>query len=789
MNASISTLQSLDDLLRQTRSRLGAKWSVVILLLPPSLFGAMHFGPRAAAVLVASVLSCMAAGIMLRALDGRPFDLVRPGSIITGLLMGLTLSAKTPVYMIVIGAFVAEYIGKLTLPWLRRNVLNPAIVGRTAIACLEVVDPIPYDDGSPDAVSTASALFKEGGGSAPPEFLDVFLGFTKGAIGETSALILIIVGLLMFRYVVVKRDAAIAMLVTVPLLAMVLPPTIEIIGHAPWVSDPIIYLFGGSTLLMAIFFATDPVTTPATRLGCVIFGVGAATIGVLGKFYTPIPGCDMYGILVMNALTPMLDRMTSTQSGVSRSTSMGVDDLEKHLAGLTPPSGHARLNVLNQPGVLHTAASFYATKKRLPDDKPTEPAGTTPSFDAYVEAKTPFRMFDRFCQGDAEWRGFLYERVEKAGLRGCGGASFPVVKKWSFTHNREGPWYLVVNGLEGEPETFKDRYLMQNYAEIVMEGIAIAAWAIEASRVYVVINSHYDVCTERMRAAMAKFQEAYPERATFELTLVPGPDPECYVSGEETALLEYVESRRGEVRVRPPYPAEQGLWGKPTLIQNVETLSWLPLILRRENLFSSFRYPKLVSLSGAVERPGVYEVSLGTTNLADLLKRAGGVPEGRELRAIALGGVSGGLLPPASLDTAFDHEALSRAGALLGSGSVRAIADDADLFEVVLGALEFLASESCGRCTPCRVGTQELVGFVQRVARQETLPDDFVWIHRVMATMEVTSICTLGMAAPKPLLSLFRYWPEEIEQRLVPQDNLPEANEPAAREEEVSHEA
>ena len=782
MHASMTMLQSLDDTLRRVRSLIGVKWSVVILLLPPSLFGAFHFGIRAGAVLIASVLTCMAAGIALRALDGKPFEWARPGSIITGLLIGLTLSGKTPFYMVIVGGFVAEYVGKLTIPWLRRNLFNPAILGRTVVAVLEVADPIPYGDEGPDIVSTASALFKEGGGAAEPQFLDVFLGFTKGAIGETSALILIIVGVLMFRYVVVKRDAAVAMLITVPVLAMGLPPTIEIIGHAPWVSDPIIYLFGGSTLLMAVFYATDPVTTPDTRFGCVLFGIGAAAIGVLGKFYTVIPGCDMYGILLMNLCTPMINRLTSAQAGVSRSTSDDASTLESRLACVTPPNGAARLVVIDQPSVLHAASSFYSSKQRVPDDKPTEPEGTTPSFAAYAESTEAFRMFDRFCKGDAEWRSALYLRVEQAGLRGCGGANFSVVKKWGFTYNREGPWYMVVNGLEGEPETFKDRYLMREYPEIVMEGIAIAAWAIEASKVYVVINSHYDVCTERMKAAIAKFNAQFADRMTFELTLVPGPDPECYVSGEETALLQYVESRRGEVRVRPPYPAESGLWGKPTLIQNVETLSWLPLILRKENLFSSYRYPKLVSLSGAVQRPGVYEVSLGTTDLKELVKRAGGLPEGRTLKAIALGGVSGGLLPPASLDTTFDQQEIARAGALLGSGSVRVFADDADIFEVVLGALRFLRTESCGRCTPCRVGTKELESFVERLALHDTQPDDFVWIHRVMATMEVASICTLGAAAPKPLLSLFRYWPEEIEQRLVPQENLAEADEPLAPE-------
>jgi len=291
----------------EIRQNLGAKWCTFILLLPLALFGSLHFGFNALIVLLISTLSTMLAGAIIQWSNNGAIKIFNPGSMVTGLLMGLTLSPLTPIYMIIIGAFVAEFIGKQFFPALSngklKNIFNPAVLGRTAIALLETVDPIAYADLS----SGASLLFKEAGGLNQPYYWDAFLGFSKGSIGETSTLLLLLVGIVMLRYVVIKREAAIAMLLTVPMVVFLLPDTPEIVGHAPWISEPLVYLMGGPTLLMAFFFVTAPETSPNTIIGSIIFGIGVGTLSVLGKMYTSIAGVEMYAILVMNLSVPLLN--------------------------------------------------------------------------------------------------------------------------------------------------------------------------------------------------------------------------------------------------------------------------------------------------------------------------------------------------------------------------------------------------------------------------------------------------------------------------------------------------
>jgi len=293
--------------LREMRQTLGAKWCTFLLLLPPALFGSVYFGWDAFWVLLVSTLSAMAAGALIQWSNGGPLRLFNPGSMVTGLLIGLTLSPQTPFYMIIVGGFVAEYLGKQALPALSggriRYLFNPAVLGRSAIALLETWDPIPYTD----ATTGASLLFKEAGGLLQPSYWDAFFGFTKGSIGETSTLLLLIVGFLMLRYVVIKREAAIAMILAVPMTVFLLPDTVEVVGHAPWVSQPLVYLLGGPTLLMAFFFLTAPETTPNTVRGNILFGVGVGVLSVLGRMHTSIPGAEMYAILLMNLTVPWLD--------------------------------------------------------------------------------------------------------------------------------------------------------------------------------------------------------------------------------------------------------------------------------------------------------------------------------------------------------------------------------------------------------------------------------------------------------------------------------------------------
>ena len=294
--------------LRGLRQSLGAKWSTLVLLLPLAAFGSLYFGLGAFLVLLIATLSTMVAGALIQWSNNGPLRLFNPGSMITGLLIGLTLSPQTPFYMIIVGGFVAEYLGKQAPGALSRGrityLFNPAVLGRTAIAILEQYDPIPYADLS----TGASLLFKEAGGLVPPSYWDAFLGLTKGAIGETSTLLLLGVGFLMLRYVVIKREAAIAMILSVPVTVFLLPDTVEIVGHAPWISEPLVYLLGGPTLLMAFFFLTAPETTPNTVRGGIVFGIGVGVLSVLGRMYTSIPGAEMYAILAMNLSVPLLNK-------------------------------------------------------------------------------------------------------------------------------------------------------------------------------------------------------------------------------------------------------------------------------------------------------------------------------------------------------------------------------------------------------------------------------------------------------------------------------------------------
>jgi electron transport complex protein RnfD len=288
------------------RYPVSAKQGMLLCLLPPATFGVFHFGVEALVVILTSLSCCWLMGLILRWQEGKPVNLYHPGSLITGLLIGMTCTAAIPLYMVVIGCCTAEFLGKKVLVNERGNLLNPAVLGRTAIAIFETFDPVQYADLS----TGASPLFKSAGGIFRPEYLDAFLGTTKGAIGETSALILLVVGFIALRFIVLKWHAAVAMIATVPLTVLMLPAPVEVVAHAPWVMEPLFFLIGGPTLLIAFFFLTDPATTPKTPAGGIIFGVCTGIMAVTGKLYTSIPGVEMYGILVMNLLTPLLNRLS-----------------------------------------------------------------------------------------------------------------------------------------------------------------------------------------------------------------------------------------------------------------------------------------------------------------------------------------------------------------------------------------------------------------------------------------------------------------------------------------------
>lgn len=717
------SLALLDRKIRELRGRLGAKWSLVALLMPPALFGILHFGARAALVLAVAVLACMAFGIAGRALKGEPYQWMHPGSLISGLLIGLTCAADTPLYMLLVGAAIAELLGKGVLPGTHNNPFNPAVLGRAAIGLLEYFfRPLPETD----AIASASVLFKEAGGHLRPDLWNAFWGLTPGAIGETSHFILLLVGIVLLRYVAVKWQAAVALLLTVPVVVLILPPTPEIVGHAPWVHNPLYYLLGGSTLFTALFFATDPKTIPNTRLGCVLFGAGVGVIGVIGKYYTDVPGFEMYGILVMNLLSPWLGRVTMKQA---------------------TPEDHPA-----EPA--YGVMSYYVAAPSQVYDKKPVPLGHTPRLDRHARAGR--YAFLEKCLRNGN-RDALLAAVQRSGLSGCGGGNLPISTKWAALQRTAGPRYLIVNALEGEPETFKDRYLLNNYAATVVEGVGLAAWALEVHEAIIVINAGYTECFAPVQAAVDELQSRFGDALRCKLVVMAGPDPELYIAGEETALIAYLEGRRAEPRDRPPHPTKSGLWGKPTVVHNVETLAWIPVVLGDENHLERQPQPRLISLTGAVARPGVYEAMLGES-LAEIIAKGGGLVMNEPLQALYVGGVSGGLLPPSCIEMRFTPDALQQAGAMLGSGAIRVLSGHDNLLDETAKAMHFFREQSCGLCTPCRVGTQNLAHFTDRLS-DHTLSDDGCERFKDMGdTMCSTSICGLGRRAPAPLQSLLRYW-------------------------------
>ncbi len=356
----------------------------------------------------------------------------------------------------------------------------------------------------------------------------------------------------------------------------------------------------------------------------------------------------------------------------------------------------------------------------------------------------------------------LIAEIERSGLRGMGGAGFPTARKWALVAAEPAPRHVICNADESEPGTFKDREILRDLPHLVIEGMALAAHAVGAERGSVFVRHEYaperhalELALVRAREAGAVGPDALGPGRPFEIDVFVSPGG--YILGEETALLECMEDRRGEPRNKPPFPGQRGLNGRPTLINNVETLAHAAAIIRRGAEWwlglgrEGFTGQKFVSISGDVERPQVLLVPTGTP-LRELLEACGGVRAGAELGAIAPGGASSPFLGPEALDTPLDFDALQRAGSMLGSGAVIFVAAGRALLDVALNVTRFFRNESCGKCVPCRIGTQKAVqllehdGALDAGSRQQ--------LRELHETLARTSICGLGQVALAPLVSL-----------------------------------
>jgi len=350
--------------------------------------------------------------------------------------------------------------------------------------------------------------------------------------------------------------------------------------------------------------------------------------------------------------------------------------------------------------------------------------------------------------------------LEASGLCGLGGAGFPNHRKLEFVRAQPGPRVVVVNADEGEPGTFKDRYCLETDPHRVLEGMLIAAWAVEAEDVYFYLRDEYAACRDLLEQELTTL-EAAPPCTLPRLHLRRGAG--AYICGEETSLIESIEGKRGEPRLRPPFPAQFGVFGRPTLVDNVETLYWYREIL--ENGGASFaargvrdgRGVRLWSVSGRVNRPGVYVAPNGITLRELVDEYAGGMLDGHELYAFLPGGASGGILPASMADRPLDFGILGDAGAFVGSGAIVVLAQHDTARDAARNIMHFFAHESCGKCSPCRVGT----------AKAEQLMGERKWnlplLDELSRCMMDASICGLGQAAPNPVMSVMRFFPQELE--------------------------
>ena len=360
-------------------------------------------------------------------------------------------------------------------------------------------------------------------------------------------------------------------------------------------------------------------------------------------------------------------------------------------------------------------------------------------------------------RADGDWQA-VQELVNQSGLRGLGGAGFPSGKKWGFVRAAEGPRYLAVNGDEGEPGTFKDRYYLERTPHLFLEGMLIAAWAVEADTCFIYMRDEYPVVLKILADEIARLEDAgLVAKGYIDLRRGAG----AYICGEESAMIESIEGKRGLPRHRPPYVAQVGVFDRPTLVHNIETLHWITRICREgPEVLSSVEKNgrtglRSYSVSGRVANPGVHLLPSGST-ITDIIEAAGGMAEGHVFKAYQPGGPSSGLLPASVNDVPLDFDTLQPLGTFIGSAAVVVLSDQDRVRDAALNMLRFFEDESCGQCTPCRAGCSKAVQLMQADKWDQPLLQDLCDV------MQDASICGLGQAAPNPIRLTMKHFSEEV---------------------------
>jgi NADH-quinone oxidoreductase subunit F len=371
----------------------------------------------------------------------------------------------------------------------------------------------------------------------------------------------------------------------------------------------------------------------------------------------------------------------------------------------------------------------------------------------------------------------ILEEVKKANLRGRGGAGFPAGVKWGFVPKVDKPKYLCINADEGEPGTFKDRYILSHNPHLLLEGIIITSYCVGIHSAYIYIRGEYEAIAQRLEGAIV---EAYEKgflgkdilKSGFDLDVVVHRGAGAYICGEETALLESLEGRRGNPRLKPPFPASVGLFNCPTVINNVETISNIPLIiLNGADWFVGKGLPKdggtrIFGVSGMVEKPGIYELPLGTSLKDIIFKHAGGMKKGKKLKAVIPGGMSAPVLKADEIDIKMDFDSLVEAKSMLGSAAIIVIDTGTSMLDVLKAITKFYSHESCGQCTPCRIGTSWINKIVKRMAEGKGSKKDIDNILRLASNILGKTLCPMGDAAAMPILSIAKKFRKELESRL-----------------------
>ena len=409
--------------------------------------------------------------------------------------------------------------------------------------------------------------------------------------------------------------------------------------------------------------------------------------------------------------------------------------------------------------------TFKATADKVAADAKANkhPHAWKPAADFAAYQKDGGYALLRACLTDKRTRDELIKIVSDAGLRGLGGAGFPTGRKWSLVRAEPAPRMFAVNGDEGEPGTFKDRYYLERDPHRFIEGMLIAAWVVEAPETYFYLRDEYPELRLMLIEEFNKIEEAGLSPHT-KLHVRRGAG--AYICGEESAMIESIEGKRGLPRHRPPYVAQVGLFGRPTLEQNVETLFWIRDIIEKgaEWMTSQGRHKRKgfrsFSVSGRVKKPGVVLAPAGVTARELIEEFCGGMTDGHKFKGYLPGGASGGILPASMADEPLDFGTLEKYGCFVGSHAVVILSDKDDMKAVALNLMKFFEDESCGQCTPCRVGTEKAAKLMAKG------PWDVNLLEELSTAMRDASICGLGQAAPNPLLCVLKYFPEELSKPL-----------------------